>query len=319
MDEEENEGAPTIKRQRTIEKEMFPRVIPPRAAAAVLKGEKLVRLMAWNVNGLKSVFEKHLQDFVTTVSQANPDVLFLQETKLQTELTKKYTDLLAPKYTKSYFSCSTEKKGYSGTVVYAKADVKIVSTSYGLGEFLKDDEGRAITVEFENFFFVGLYVANAGQNLVRLNYRIEKYDIAVRNYVASLSKKKPVVMGGDLNVAHQDNDVWNFDAKHLKKQAGCTKEERDSFTAFLESQDRVDSFRYLHPEAKVFSFWSTRAGNRPVNRGMRLDYFIVPKSMMTNPDSPVRLHDSFILDDSPHKLSDHAPICCDVIVPVATV
>jgi exodeoxyribonuclease III len=241
----------------------------------------------------------------------------LQETKLQQDLHS--TLLTKDKYTQAKFNCSTAKKGYSGTALFAKDHVKILRTSFGLGEFLKEDgEGRAITVELEHFFFVGLYVANSGQNLVRLDYRINAYDVAVRNYLAALSKLKPVILGGDLNVAHMDGDVYNFDAPHLKKQAGCTKEERDSFSLLLSSQNRVDSFRFLYPESKVFSFWSTRAGNRPFNRGMRLDYFVVPREMML-PTSCVRLHDSWILDESPEKLSDHAPICCQLIVPASDV
>jgi len=261
--------------------------------------------------------EKAGKEFADTIKKENPDVVFLQETKLQSEMTSKYSALL-PGYSQTRFACSTVKKGYSGVAVYAKRELKLVNTKYGLGEFLKDDEGRTITLEFDDFFFVGMYVANSGQNLVRLKYRIETYDAAVGNYLSSLSLMKPVVLGGDLNVAHMDHDVYNFNAPHLKKQAGCTKEERESFSLLLSSQNRVDSFRALYPESKVFSYWSTRAGNRPFNRGLRLDYFVVPSSLMLS-TSPVRLHDSYIVDDAPEKVSDHAPVCCQVIVPTRDV
>jgi len=268
----------------------------------------------WNVNGLKSVVEKCSKDFLDVVLKESPDVLFLQETKIQCDMVPKYTSIL-PGYTQSRFACSTAKKGYSGTAAYIKSDLKILSTAYGLGDFLKDEEGRAITLEFQDFYFVGMYVANSGQGLVRLKYRTETYDIAVRNYIQALSKVKPVVLGGDLNVAHMDDDVYNFDAPHLKKQAGCTKEERESFTQFLTLQDRVDSFRALYPGKKVFSYWSTRAGNRPLNRGLRLDYFVVPREMMS-PAAKVRLFDSWVVEDTPEKISDHAPVCCQIIAPV---
>jgi exodeoxyribonuclease III len=265
------------------------------------------------VNGLKSVIEKRRKDFTGAISKEDPDLVFLQETKLQAGMTSKYAECIEH-YTQSHFTCSTGKKGHFGAAVFAKKDLPIKGCTFGLGEFLTDDEGRAITVEFEHFYFVGLYVANSGQGLARLRYRIETYDAAVRNYLAELSKTKPVILGGDLNVAHKDLDVYNFDAPHIKKQAGCNKEERDSFTLLLESQNRVDSFRFLYPESRVFSFWSVRAGNRPFNKGLRLDYFVAPREMM-DPNAPVRLFDSWILDDVAETVSDHAPVCCQVIVP----
>ena len=341
--EEVGEGTVAAENEQQDTSKMIPRCVVARPTVVPdLTGKRMLKLMCkcskvplqqmfntltrlkqgWNVNGLKSVVEKHNKDFVGTIMKESPDILFLQETKLQAGMTDKYAKMIEH-YSQAHFACSTGKKGYSGTAVFAKKDIRILSTAVGLGEFLSDDEGRTITLELEHFYFVGMYVANAGQGLVRLKYRIDTYDTAVRSYLESLSKKKPVILGGDLNVAHRDLDVYNFDAPHIKKQAGCTKEERESFTLLLNSQNRVDSFRALYPESRVFSFWSTRAGNRPLNRGLRLDYFVVPKDMIAtssaeNVDgnqSKVRLFDSYILDDAAEKISDHAPICCQVIVP----
>lgn len=298
-----------VKTAELVEKAIFART--PLVRRVLEPGASTTRLMCWNVNGLKSVVDKHLDAFTSTIAKSNPDVIFLQETKLQDGGTAQYANLLKEhSYEAKMFSCSTAKKGYSGVAIYAKPDVEILRLSKP--DFLNDGEGRTITVEFPKYYFVGCYVANAGQTLDRLEYRTARYDEAVRDYLALLSETKPVVFGGDLNVAHRELDVYNYSAAHLKKQAGCTKEERESFDRTLAAGNRVDSFRFLHPEASGhFTFWSTRAGNKPFNRGMRLDYFVVPLEMMSE-TSEVYLVDSWCEEDAPAGVSDHGPILCDI-------
>lgn len=318
MGEELSGGGKRVK--LSDEKEMIPKsaLQPSRALLEAQSGlERTVRLLCWNVNGLKSVVEKRREDLLHVIDAHKADVVFLSETKLQSDLVARYTGLL-PGFT-SYFACSQTKKGYSGVAMFVRNDIPVKKVGYDLGSFLQDGEGRTISIEFDDFCFVGSYVPNAGQKLERLDYRVDQFDVAMRSYLEHLTQStgnKPVVLGGDLNCAHRDLDVWNYKASHLKKQAGCTARERDSFSLMLESQNRVDSFRDLYPEASGhYTFWSTRAGNRAPNRGMRLDYFIIPQSMFQEA-SPVKCHNSFCVEDPPN-LSDHGPACLDVIVPLS--
>jgi AP endonuclease-1 len=286
----------------------------PEVAAAAGR----VRILSWNVNGLASVMDRPgpAQAFKAVLDAHLPDMVFLQEIKLQEMNVCKFAKRF-PGFD-AHFSCSTGKKGYAGTALLVRQEFakQVESVSFGIDdeEVVGNDEGRSITVSCPGFYFVGLYVVNSGEGLVRLDLRTKQWDVAVRKYVASLSKTKPVILGGDLNVAHRDDDVYNFDAPHLKKQAGCTVQERASFSSLLAEDDYVDSFRALHPHATGwYSYWSTRAGNRAPNKGLRLDYYVVPRAMM-QPDARVRLHDSWIVADAPADVSDHAPVCCDVVL-----
>eukprot|EP01134_Creolimax_fragrantissima_P000753 CFRG0753T1 len=170
------------------------------------------------------------------------------------------------------------------------------------------DEGRVITVEYPHFYLVGVYVPNSGQNLDRLDYRIDGWNAKLAEYLRELKTKKPVVLGGDLNVAHLDLDIYNHDAKHIAKSAGTTKRERESFGKFLRTDGMVDTFRHFNPEAEgAFTYWSMRVNNRVVNRGLRLDYYVASSDLMDKPegDTP-RVLDSWILHN--HRGSDHCPI-----------
>ena len=158
------------KRMKTDEtKEIVTRSKHLPVIPEIKPNEELFKILCWNVNGLKSVKEKNLEPFLSTIKSEDPDLIFLQETKLQSDVVEKFKSIL-PEHPQSHFNCSTMKKGYSGTAVFIKKKIKILGFYDDLGEFLEDSEGRVITVEFENFYFVGAYVANSGQNLERLKY-----------------------------------------------------------------------------------------------------------------------------------------------------
>jgi exodeoxyribonuclease III len=352
----------------------------PRRDAA----DKEFKIVSWNVNGLRAIMKSKSEIFSGLVKQEMPgeqfsgiliykitnfclsllhlnppDLLCLQETKLQ-EKDVGNLENIVPGYT-SHWSCSTDKKGYAGTVVFTKgaAPKKAASTkkqpaisSFFAKKVPKKEEaaapsasadslpvlgvtfgisadgdetfagaawqkqGRAITVEYESFFVVALYVLNSGQKLEQLEQRVNEWDPALRQYLQQLAAKKQVILTGDLNVAHADCDIWNPEAKHLAKQAGCTKQEKESFSKLLEEGPVkfVDSFRQQNPSAQgVFSYWSTRANGRATNHGIRLDYFVCSEGLFAKEGeegamASVRAHDSYVLDEATIGASDHAPV-----------
>lgn len=244
------------------------------------------RFVSWNVNGIRACMNK---DFYESFKALDADIFCLQETKVQAG----QTELLLDGY--HQFWNYAEKKGYSGTAVFSKEEP--ISVSYGLGIPEHDTEGRVITLEFENFYFITVYVPNSRDGLVRLDYRMEWED-AFRNYICELDKKKPVVFCGDLNVAHKEIDLKN--PKSNRKNPGFTDEERGKFSAMIES-GFVDTFRHFYPDLEgVYSWWSYRFSARAKNAGWRIDYFIVSE----------RLKDS-LKDAKIHNEifgSDHCPI-----------
>lgn len=244
------------------------------------------RFVSWNVNGIRACMNK---DFYESFKALDADIFCLQETKVQAG----QTELLLDGY--HQFWNYAEKKGYSGTAVFSKEEP--ISVSYGLGIPEHDTEGRVITLEFENFYFITVYVPNSRDGLVRLDYRMEWED-AFRNYICELDKKKPVVFCGDLNVAHKEIDLKN--PKSNRKNPGFTDEERGKFSAMLES-GFVDTFRHFYPDLEgVYSWWSYRFSARAKNAGWRIDYFIVSE----------RLKDS-LKDAKIHNEifgSDHCPV-----------
>ena len=193
---------------------------------------------------------------------------------------------------------------------------ELLSVVEGMGDFRcgYTDEGRVLTLEFDAFTMVFTYVPNSGQKLERLEYRLKKWDVDFRAYLRHLdgeTRGKPVIVGGDLNVGHLDEDIYNVDAPHTKKQCGLTPEERSSWTRTLESVKLVDTFRAFHPNARGwYSYWSGRAGNKPRNRGLRLDYFAASERIVSSgrDGGGVRVVDSFVLDKLVAEASDHAPV-----------
>lgn len=224
-----------------------------------------MKLISWNVNGIRACKEKGFLDFFKEI---DADVFCLQETKLQ----EGQIDLPLEGY-HQYWNYA-EKKGYSGTALFCKE--KPISVSYGIGIEEHDKEGRVIAAEFEDFFVVVCYTPNSQNELKRLDYRMEWED-AFREYLKMLESKKPVILCGDLNVAHKEIDLKN--PKTNRHNAGFTDEERGKMTALLES-GFVDTFRYLYPDkTDIYSWWSYRFRAREKNSGWRIDYFIVSECL----------------------------------------
>lgn len=244
------------------------------------------KLISWNVNGLRSCMGKGFMDFFDS---ADADIFCLQEIKLsegQIEWNKE-------KYY-SYWNYA-EKKGYSGTAVFSKE--KPISVKYGIGIDEHDHEGRVITLEFENFYMVTVYTPNSQRELTRLEYRM-KWEDDFRNFLNDLRKTKPVVVTGDMNVAHKEIDLKN--PKTNRKNAGFTDEERQKMTELLDS-GFIDTFRYFYPDAEQrYSWWSYMFKSREKNAGWRIDYFLASKELEDRLIS-AEIHDKVLG-------SDHCPI-----------
>ena len=226
-----------------------------------------MKLISWNVNGIRACLNKGFLDFFNS---ENADIFCLQETKCQ----EGQVELEIDGYT-SYWN-SAEKKGYSGTAVFTKN--KPLKVTYGIGKQEHDKEGRIITLEFEKFYLVTNYTPNAKRELERLDYRMIWED-EIRKYLLKLNKTKPVIMCGDLNVAHEEIDLKN--PKTNRGNAGFTDEERGKMTELLNA-GFVDSYRYLYQEKIEYSWWSYMGHAREENIGWRIDYFITSKDIEKN-------------------------------------
>ena len=245
-----------------------------------------MRFISWNVNGLRAAVGKGFMDYFNS---ADADIFSVQETKLQ----EGQIDLKTEGYYQ-YWNYA-EKKGYSGTAVFTK--IKPLNVTYGIGIDEHDKEGRVITLEFENFFYVTAYVPNSQAENARLEYRV-KWEDDMRDYLVELKSIKPVVFCGDLNVAHEEIDLKN--PKPNIGKAGFTYEEREKFTELLKS-GFVDSFRYFYPDKTgIYSWWSYRFKAREKNAGWRIDYFVV------SDDIADKMKDAVIHTDI--MGSDHCPV-----------
>lgn len=219
-----------------------------------------MKFISWNVNGLRACVGK---DFSQSFESLNADFFCLQETKMQAG----QLELQFPGYT-SYWNYA-EKKGYSGTAIYTRKEP--IAVTYGIGIDEHDHEGRVITLEYDKFFLVTVYTPNAQEELRRLDYRMTWED-AFQAYLHQLDAKKPVIVCGDMNVAHQEIDLKN--PKTNRRSAGFTDEERSKMTQLL-SNGFTDTFRMLHPEQITYSYWSYRFRAREKNAGWRIDYFLI--------------------------------------------
>ena len=248
-----------------------------------------MKFVSWNVNGLRACMQKGFEDFFNSI---DADIFCLQETKLQEEQM-----CFFPEGYHTYLSCA-EKKGYSGTAVFAKE--KPLSVVYGIdGKY--NDEGRVITLEYPDFYLVNCYVPNAQDGLKRLDYRME-FEDCMREYLTNLDKSKPVYYCGDLNVAHKEIDIKNPKTNH--HNPGFTDEERGKFSLLLDA-GFTDSFRYLYPDkADAYSWWSYRFKARERNAGWRIDYFVVSSSVAQD-IKEAAIH-SDILG------SDHCPVSLEI-------
>lgn len=246
-----------------------------------------MKLISWNVNGLRAVMKKI--DINTYVQETEADILCLQETKVQDGQVS-----LQPEGYHAYWNYAV-KKGYSGTAVFSKE--KPLHVFYGLGIDDHDQEGRVITLEFENVFVVNCYTPNAKRGLERIDYRLQ-WEADFKDYLQKLDRKKPVILCGDLNVAHREIDLKN--PKANRKNAGFSEQEREAFSALLNA-GFTDSFRHLHPDREgAYSWWSYRTNAREKNIGWRLDYVIVSDRLKQ------RISEAAICADI--MGSDHCPV-----------
>ncbi|MDK2563337.1 exodeoxyribonuclease III [Romboutsia sedimentorum] len=224
-----------------------------------------MKFISWNVNGIRACVTK---GFVEYFKEVDADIFCLQETKLQEGQIELDLDAYY-----QYWNYA-QKKGYSGTAIFTK--IKPLDVFYGINIEEHDNEGRAITLEFEDFYFVTVYTPNSQSELKRLEYRM-KWEDDFRNYLIQLNNKKPVIVCGDLNVAHQEIDLKN--PKNNKKNAGFTEEERNKFTQLL-NHDFIDTYRYFNPDKEgSYSWWSYRFNARKNNAGWRIDYFVASKKI----------------------------------------
>ena len=226
-----------------------------------------MKLISWNVNGIRACINKGFKEFF---QKANSDIFCIQETKCQ----KDQIELEFEGY-KSYWN-SAEKKGYSGTAIFTKKEP--IDVKYGIEIEKHDKEGRVITLEFEKFYIVNIYTPNSKRELERLDYR-QEWEDEIRKYLLKLNQSKPVIMCGDLNVAHEEIDLKN--PKTNKGNAGFTNEEREKMTELLNA-GFIDSYRYLYPEKIEYSWWSYMGHAREKNVGWRIDYFIVSNDFREN-------------------------------------
>lgn len=249
----------------------------------------MMKFISWNVNGLRACVGK---DFETIFKSLDADFFCLQETKMQAG----QLDLQFEGY-ESYWNYA-EKKGYSGTAIYTKH--KPMNVSYGMGIEEHDHEGRVITLEYDNFFLVTVYTPNSQNELRRLDYRMT-WEVAFRQYLKTLDAKKPVVVCGDMNVAHEEIDIKN--PKTNRRNAGFTDEEREKMTELL-ADGFIDTFRFKYPEQVTYSWWSYRFKAREKNAGWRIDYFLVSERLKEDIED-AKIHTEIMG-------SDHCPVEVDL-------
>ena len=251
-----------------------------------------MKLISWNVNGIRACLTKGFEE---SFKKLNADIFCIQETKCQ----EGQVELEFEGY-KSYWN-SAQKKGYSGTAIFTK--IEPINVTKGIGKEEHDKEGRVLTLEFEEFYLVNIYTPNSKRGLERLDYRMIWED-EIRNYLLELNKTKPVIMCGDLNVAHEEIDLKN--PKTNRKNAGFTDEEREKMTKLLDA-GFTDSFRFLYPDKEnIYSWWSYMFHAREKNVGWRIDYFITSKTIEEKIEE-AKIH-SDILG------SDHCPVELDISI-----
>ena len=245
-----------------------------------------MKLISWNVNGIRACINKGFKEFF---QKSNSDIFCIQETKCQ----KDQIELEFEGY-KSYWN-SAEKKGYSGTAIFTKKEP--IDVKYGIGIEEHDKEGRVITLEYEQFYIVNIYTPNSKRELERLDYR-QEWEDEIRKYLLKLNQSKPVIMCGDLNVAHKEIDLKNPKTNH--KSAGFTDEERNKMTELLKA-GFIDTYRYLYPDKEnVYTWWSYMRKAREKNVGWRIDYFIVSNDIKN------KIKEAKIDEDI--MGSDHCPV-----------
>ena len=264
----------------------------PEPVSGIFIFEAMTKLsmVSWNVAGVRAIVKKN---FLKDIKMLNPDILCIQETKCSVEEAKSVFELL-PDY-RCYVNASKARKGYSGTAILSKEDP--LNVSYDLGVEDHDMEGRVITADYPFFFLVTVYTPNAGDGLRRLDYR-ENWDTVFREYIVSLQRRKPVIVCGDLNVAHRDIDIAR-PKENYNKSAGFTQREIDGFQRLLD-EGFTDTFRHLHPQDVKYTYWNNLFNSRAKNVGWRIDYFLVGQSTLPKVTS-ASIHTDILG-------SDHCPV-----------
>ena len=249
-----------------------------------------MKIISWNVNGIRSITKKNV--FYSFIENTKPDIICLQEVRATPDQII-LQDSFIKEYPFQIWNNPHIKKGYSGTAIFSKIKPKKIFKGIGIEEH--DQEGRVLTLEFNEYFLVNVYVPNSKTDLSRLSYRINEWDVSFRDYVMNLELIKPTIVTGDFNSIHNDQiDIHN---PKIKNAAGATLEEKQSFNKFLEYF--IDSFRYFNPTVKKFSWWSNMGKSREKNNGWRIDYFLVSKQLIDS------IMNADILDTITG--SDHAP------------
>lgn len=261
-----------------------------------------MKIIAWNINGIKAMLKKN--DLVNLINDENPDIFCLGETKIscpfidtKEELEKK----LKEKYNGYWSPCKT-KGGYSGTAIFSKKEPLNIIYGLKVNNNEYDDEGRVITCEYKKFYLIHVYTPNSGEALKRLDFRVNIWDKMFIKYINKLQETKPVIICGDLNVAHKEIDIKN--SKTNLQSAGFTIAERNSFDIILKDLNIIDTFRYLKPTEIKYSFWSYKFKSRERNTGWRLDYFLVSQKILK------KIENCDIMVDV--MGSDHAPIILQI-------
>ena len=293
--------SPQKKKQSTLEsfgiksEKDIDQNLPPCPSTGTLK------FIHWNINGIRPLLKT--SELNTLIDSESPDFLCFNEIKIDPSLISslKLSSLHSPLY-KSFWHCPTEKKGYAGTAILTK--FKPISIKYGIDDSNTDNEGRVITLEYEKFYLIACYTPNAGENLKRLDFRIDEWDKKFFEYINELKNKKDIILCGDLNVANNEIDI--FEPKGHEKSPGFTIQERDSFKQFL-NEGFVDTFREKYPNEQKFSFFSKRSKAKFDNKGWRLDYFVVNKN-----NKNFKIIESNMLEKNNYNSSDHIPIKLEI-------
>jgi exodeoxyribonuclease-3 len=263
-----------------------------------------MKIIAWNINGIKSILKK--EDLINLINTEDPDIFCLGEIKISCpfiETKEELNNKLKEKYYNYWSPCKT-RNGYSGTAIFSKKEPIDIVYGLNINNTEYDEEGRVITCEFKKFYLIHVYTPNSGEGLKRLDFRVNTWDKMFIKYINKLQEKKPIILCGDLNVAHKEIDIKN--SKTNLKTAGFTLEERDSFDILLTKLNIIDTFRYLKPSEIKYSYWSYRFNSREKNIGWRIDYFLVSEKILK------KVENSDILTDI--YGSDHAPIKLEIKV-----
>lgn len=255
-----------------------------------------LKLASWNVNGIRATIKK---DFIKNMRELGPDILCLQETKASAEEARETLEIM-DEY-KVYTNSSKARKGYSGTAILTKEEP--VQVTYDIGIEEHDKEGRVITAEFNQFFVTTVYTPNSGADLARLDYR-ETWDKAFLDYILWLNKRKPVLVCGDLNVAHHEIDIARA-KENYNKSAGYTQREIDGFQRFLDS-GFTDTFRHFHEKDEIYTYWNYVTNGRAKNIGWRIDYFLASDRILPAIKG-ADIHNEY------HG-SDHCPVSMEIVI-----